>query len=277
MTAVEGANLAVPGPEWDGHVLLLHDAEAERLAGLTAWVRRGLHLGEKVVYTAGTVEPAHSLLAVLEERGVDAAAAVRDGRLALLPVEQFYPPEGQHVVVERALAEGFVAVRMSAEARTALAMLSPAAYRGLEQRMDDLVRSRPVSAMCQYARATTTGASLDNVVAIHLTGVRQSTFATGRDQHGLVLRGEIDTTNTDVFTAVLAAACASRPTVLWLDLAEVTYIDAGSCWRLDDATRRFRAAGGQVLLVAPQPSVERTLRILEVDELPGVQLVGGEP
>jgi len=64
--------------------------------------------------------------------------------------------------------------------------------------------------------------------------------------------------------------------VLWVDLSEVSYVDAGSCWRLDDATRGYRSSGGHVLLVAPQPPVELTMRMLEVDELPGMHLVGGE-
>jgi anti-anti-sigma regulatory factor len=31
-----------------------------------------------------------------------------------------------------------------------------------------------------------------------------------------------------------------------------------------------------MLLVAPQPQVERTMRLLGLDELPGVEIVGGE-
>jgi anti-anti-sigma regulatory factor len=265
-----------PGLEWDGHVLLLHRTEDERLTGLTAWVRRGLELDEKVVYTEVRLRREESLFAVLDARGVDAATAVRDGRLAVLPPEEFYPPDGQHVVVERALAEGFGSVRISAEVRAALSVLSPDAVRGVERQIDDLVRIRPVSALCQYARASTTGALLDDAVATHLFGVRESTFATAQDLDGLALRGRIYPTNTDVFTAVLAAASRNRSGVLWLDLADVAHVDAGSCWQLDDATRAFRAAGGHVLLVAPQAPVERTLWVLEVDDLPGMHLVTGE-
>jgi hypothetical protein len=56
---------------------------------------------------------------------------------------------------------------------------------------------------------------------------------------------------------------------------ELSYLDAGSCRRIDDATRAFRAVGGHVLLVAPQPPVEHTLRIMEVGALPGMHLLGG--
>lgn len=264
-----------PGTQWDGHVLLLHRTEGERLAGLVAWVRRGLELGEKIIYTELPLMPEDALVSVLEARGVD-AAAVRDGQLTVLPPEEFYPPEGQRVVVERALAEGFTSVRISAEVRAALSVLSPDAVHGVEQRLDALVGDLPMSAMCQYAEAATTGTWLDDAVATHLSGVHQSTFSTSRDLDGLALHGEVDATNTDVFTSVLNAASRHWSRVLWVDLGEVSYVDAASCWRLDDATRAFRSSGGHVLLVALQPQVELTMRMLEVDELPGMHLVGGE-
>ena len=207
---------------------------------------------------------------------MDVSAAVLEGRLSVLPVEEFYPPQGQRVVVERALAEGFESVRMSAEARAALTILSPDAVHGVEEQIDELVRTLPVSAMCQYPEAATTGMWLEEAVATHLFGVRQSTFSTSQDLDGLALHGEVDSTNTDVFTAVLTTASRSQSRVLWVDLAEVRYLNARSCWRLEDATRSLRAAGGHVLLVAPQPPVELTMRALEVDELPGMHLLGGE-
>jgi anti-anti-sigma regulatory factor len=265
-----------PGLEWDGHLLLLHRTEDERLAGLTAWVRRGLDLGEKVIYTEVRHQPENGLLAVLTARGVDVAEAVCSGALVVLPPREFYPREGQQGVVERAFAEGFAAVRISAEATTALSTLPPDEVHGVEQQIDELVRTQPVHAMCQYEEATTTGPWLEDAVAVHLTGVRQTTFATSQALDGLALHGEVDATNTDVFAAVMIAASRRASRVLWLDLAELAYLDAGSCWRLDDATRPFRAAGGNVLLVAPQPSVERTMRMLEVDELPGMHVLGGD-
>jgi anti-anti-sigma factor len=216
------------------------------------------------------------LFALLTERGVDVADAVCNGSLVVLPVEEFYPPEGQRVVVERALAEGFASVRISAEARAALSILSPGAVHGVERQISELVRTGSVHAMCQYEQATTSGTWLDDAVAQHLTGVHQSTFSTSSDLDGLALQGEVDATNTDVFASVVTAAGSTAPHVLWLDLAELTYLDAGSCWRLDDATRAFRAAGGHVLLVAPRPQVQRTLQMLEVDELPGMHVLGGD-
>lgn len=262
---------------WDGHVLLLHSTEQERREELTAWMRRGLELGEKIIYTEPADGPDQPLRAVLEAGGVDVATAIRDGQLVVVPPGLSHPPAGRHGLVERALAEGFPGVRVSAGEGAAPVVLPPAAYRESERRMDELIRTKPVSAMCQHARSTTTAAWLGDLVAAHLTGVHESTLATGGSSDGLTLRGEIDTANADVFDAVLAAANHATTRALRLDLADVTYLDAGTGRRLDDATRPLRAAGGQVQLVAPQPQVERTLRCLDLDDLPGMQLVGDEP
>jgi anti-anti-sigma factor len=259
---------------WDGHVLLLHATEAERRTALAAWVQRGLDLGQKIIYTEAPTTSKDALPAVLEASGVDGGAAMRDGFLEVLPLAEFYPPEGQQAVVERALADGFRSVRMSAEARAALSVLSPADYLGFERRMDLLVRSRPVDAMCQYPQADTTGPWLDETVAVHLGGVRQALFSTGADGQGLAVSGEVDATNREVFTVVLAEACRNTDRVLWLDLAGLSYLDASSCWCLEECTRALRADGGHVLLVAPQPSVERVLRLLGLHELPGLSLMG---
>jgi anti-anti-sigma regulatory factor len=266
----------VPGTECGEHVLQLHRTEDERLASLAAWVCRGLDLGEKVICTELPGRPEDSLMAVLEARGVDGAAAARDGQLALPPVGEFYASEGHAAVVERALAEGFHQVWMSGAEHLALTVLSPADYWVVEQRMDELVRTMPVHTLCQYPQARMAGAPLEDVVAVHRSGVRQAIFATSRDLDGLALHGEVDASSIDVFQAVLDAASRSAARVLWLDLAEVAHLDAGACWRLEDTTRTFRIAGGQVLLIAPQPQVEVILQLMEVDELPGVHVLAAQ-
>jgi anti-anti-sigma factor len=272
------ASAAAAGSDWDGHLLLLHDTEAERLAGLTAWVCRGLERDEKVIYAeTPDLPPAQSFLGVLAGRGVDVAAATAEGRLAVLPLAEFYPPDGQVTVIERALAEGFGRVRMSAEARAALTFLPERAYTGFEATMDELCRTRPVSAMCQYDRRTTTGARLRQAVAIHLVGVRQGRLRTSPDGQGIALTGQIDVANADTLAATLQAATNTATRVVWLDLEALEFLDAAACRALTVATRRFRERGGQVLLVAPQPAVEQTLRLLDLDQLPGLDVIGGGP
>ncbi|MGR6964056.1 MEDS domain-containing protein [Geodermatophilus sp. URMC 61] len=269
-----GVDGATAGPEWDGHLLLLHESAAERQAGVAAWVQRGLDLGEKVLYAEGPDEGKGSLTAALEAHGVDAATAVADGRLALVPLAEFYPSDGQRLVVDRALAEGFPAVRMSVGALAAVTVLSPGHYLTVERRMDELVRSLPVSALCQYARSVTTGPALRGAVGVHVAGVREAYFATGAGELGLVLRGEADAGNAEVLEAAVTAFTDVPPRVLYLDLAELSFIDVAACRALAHGSWGFRACGGQVLLVAPPSPVERTLRLLELSDLPGFRLIG---
>lgn len=264
------------GPEWDGHILLLHASESERLAGVTAWVRRGLDRDEKVICTeAADIAPERSLLAVLAERGVDVAAATASGRLEMLPLEDLYPPAGRGGIVDRALAEGFGGVRFTAEATAALSMLSGEAYLMVEREADRLCRTRPVSALCQYERSATK-TRLCELVALH-SSVRQSHLRVGADAHGTILTGQIDTANADMLAAALHAATNTAAQVVWLDLGAVEFMDAAACGVLASVTRVFRDGGGYVLLVRPQQSVERALRLLELDQLEGVEVIGDEP
>jgi hypothetical protein len=78
-----------------------------------------LDRGEKVVYTAGAAAEQGAVLGRLRDQGIDVDAAMAEGRFELLPLAAFYPSQGQDVVVDRALGEGFPAVRMSAEAGAA--------------------------------------------------------------------------------------------------------------------------------------------------------------
>lgn len=272
-----GGDGATAGPEWDGHLMLLHESAAERQAGVAAWVRRGLDLGEKVLYAEGPDEQEGSLVEALEAHEVDAATARREGRLALVPLAEFYPADGQRLVVDRALAEGFPAVRVSVGVLGALTISSAGHHRIVERRLEELVRSLPVSALCQYARDSCRGPTLRDAVGVHVPGIREACLRTGASELGLVLRGEADAGNAEVLEAAVTAFTDVPPCVLCLDLAELTFIDVAACRALAQGSRDLRASGGRVLLVAPPPPIERTLGLLGLSDLPGFQLVGEGP
>jgi anti-anti-sigma factor len=274
---VWGVDGATAGHEWDGHLMLLHESAAERQAGVAAWVQRGLDLGEKVLYAEGPEEREGSLMVALEVHGVDAATALGEGRLTLLPLAEFYPTDGQRLVVDRALAEGFPAVRMSVGALGAVTTLSPGHHLTVERRLEELVRSLPVSALCQYERSATRGPALRDAVDVHVPGIREACFSTGADERGLVLRGEVDASNAEVLEAAVTAFTDVPPCVLSLDLAELTFVDVAACRALARGSCDFRARCGELLLVAPPPPVERTLRLLGLSDLPGFQFIGENP
>jgi anti-anti-sigma regulatory factor len=276
--AVADAGRAVDRPSWDGHLLLLHQSEGDRLVRLAEWVRHGLDGGEKVLYADGP-DPAHSsILDHLRGQGIDVGAATAEGRFELLPLTAFYPSQGQGVVVDRALDEGFPAVRLSAEVAAALTVLTPQAYRDIEQNMDRLCRTRPVSALCQYGRSTTVGPVLGAAVATHPRGVRELMFDSTASPAGLVLHGEIDVDNADVLAAVLgaalAAALSSGRDGLRLDLAGLGFLDVAACRAIADTSRVFRATGRRLLLVGPPPLVAWVMGLVGLTDAPGVALVG---
>jgi anti-anti-sigma factor len=263
---------------WDGHLLLLHRSEGDRLARLAAWVGRGLAQGEKVICTNGGAERDGSVLAHLRYHGIDVDAATAEGRLELLPIDAFYPPGGQDAVVDRALDEGFRALRITAQAHAARTVLTPEAYRDVERKTDQLCRTRPVSAMCQYARPATAGPLLRDAVASHVNGVRELAFSSGENELGLVLHGEVDIANADVLAATVAAALdsanASGRDVVHVDLAEVGFFGAAACRAIVTGSAVFREAGGRLVLVGPQRGVERVLRLVGVHTVPGCELIG---
>jgi anti-anti-sigma factor len=263
-------------PDWHGHLLLLYGSEAERVSALVTWIRRGLDNNEKVIYTESGGEPAQrSVPAILLTHGIDVAVATAEGRLSMVPLPEFYPPGGQLTRVERALAEGFRGLRMTAEVAAALTFLSWRAVMDIERGLEALSRTHPVSAMCQYEQAATLGDSLQEVTVSHVGGIRQRQLSTARLDGGLVLAGDLDLSNRQLLTYTLEAATGQSPGPFRLDLSQVEFLGAAGCRALDEGTRKFRENGGRVLLAAPGPAVERILRLAGVDLLKNIELTGG--
>lgn len=273
---------------WDGHLLLLHRTEAERCEALASWVRRGLESDEKVLYAERGDEPQdRCLLDVLDRHGVDSAAAVAEGRLSVLPLSEFYPPGGQEALVDRALDEGFVRVRLSAEARVVLTRVAQDDYEHFEDAMDVLCATRPVSALCQYDQGATTGWWLRRATGTHLTGLRETQLRSAPADGGLALSGSVDVSNDAVLSAMLVQATGAHPGaedtgraddgLLWLDLADLDFIDVSGCRALATGTERFRRTGGAVAVLAPVAVVDRTLRLMGLDDMPGMAIVASRP
>jgi hypothetical protein len=110
----------------------------------------GLDLGEKAIYTQAPAERDHPVIDALEAHGVDAATAVAEGRLAVLPPAELPSVNGHRQLVDRALAEGFPAVRLSTGDATAMTLLSSGDYLSVDERIDELVCTLPVSVLCEY-------------------------------------------------------------------------------------------------------------------------------
>ena len=283
MTSKDGA----AGLGWDGHLLLLHGSELERGSRLAKWVRRGLERDEQVVYGQDeSVAPKRSVLAVLAQHGIDVQAATADGRLLVLPLDAVYGAGtgGLMARLEQAWAKGYRGVRTSGETSVGRTGAPEEVYPGLAATLERLCRTQPLSALCPYERGTTVGARLEQATAAHTGGIRESQLHTTTTDHGLILAGEVDASNELLLLAAVRAATspASIPTAtstvpgtLEIDLRRVSFLSAGGCRALAVGTQQFRDQGGGVLLVAPQPIVERVLRLYGLDALTHVELIVG--
>lgn len=258
---------------WDGHLLLVHNGEQQRRAGLAAWVRRGLELGAKILYFEPVDEPAgRTLMGVLRDHEIRADAAVGRGQLQVLPADgEAYTQASMSSFVDEALAAGYPTVRWSAEAETAWSVMSRTAHADLEWSTDELCHTRPVSILCQYPAALSQ-ATLQAVCAMHRAGVRESLLHTSPVPGGIALAGEVDVSNEAILRSSLMAA-GSRSEVgrgfFVVDLSRLGFLDVAGAKALLTGTTAHRTNGGRVLLRAAQPPVDRVLRLLGMDRAPG--------
>lgn len=262
------------GAAWGGHLLLVHRSEPERRATVAAWVRDGLASGEKVIYAEPAGEPAgRSLLTLLEEHGLDAGRALADEQLSILRTEDVYPPGGQDAVIRQALDEGYPAVRVSAEASAALSLISESRFLELEHQMEDLCRTLPVSAMCQYDTSVITGRRLADAVASHPGTVWDHQLRLRQVSGRILVDGEVDIADSELLSAALERMALDHDSSLTIDLGGLDFIGVEGCRALLLGTERFREAGGHVFLEAAKAHVTRTLLLVGLHRQPHVCLV----
>lgn len=262
-------------PEWDGHLLLLYDEEPQRRAGVTAWVRRGLELGARILYTEpGDGPPDRSLRGVLRDEP-DALAAMARGQIEVVPAAPAaYEPSFIEATVDRALAEGYPSVRWSGDASTAWSVVPRSRHEVVEQATEELCASRPLSVLCQYAASEAT-AALGMLSQTHGAGVREQLLRAVPVPGGLALAGDLEASNQEVLRSLLATTTgASEGDSFVLDLAAVDFLDLPGVRALMFGTADFRDRGGLVRLQAPPRHVAQLLHLLGVDHEPGLVMRG---
>jgi anti-anti-sigma factor len=260
--------------QWDGHLLLLHDSEAQRRTGVAAWVRRGLARGEKILYTEpATQDRGHVLTAVLEEQQVDVGGALESGQLQVVLADSTaYDPAWQMSVIEDALHDGYPSVRWAGEAATAWGVMSRRVHAEVEQTTDDLCRSQPLSVLCQYP---TSAMSLPQVCSFHGAGVRNASLTAASSADAVHLSGEVDISNHELLHAVLLARTSTaRGTTYTLDLSELTFLDVTGTRAIVSGTYGYRSVGGHVRIRTAHRPVERVLRLLGIDKGGDISMEG---
>jgi anti-anti-sigma factor len=263
-------------PGYEGHVLLLYHEDSYRRTGVTAWLRRGLELGDKILYIEPPDElPARSLSGLLEDQP-EAGEAVERGQIEVIAADRTaYDPGWQASVVKDALLQGYPAVRWSADATTAWSVMPRARHAEVELATDRLCQAHPVSVLCQYPVRESMEV-LGPVSTVHGSGLRERLFQAAPRDGGLAVSGEVDASNHDILRALLQAATAATDHDSFVvDLSGLDFLDIRGARALMAGTAAHRRHGGQVRLRAPQPVVDRLVRLLAFDRSRGVLMEGG--
>lgn len=142
------------------HLCCLYETEEEHRAVLAPFLRQGLEQGEKVVYIVDA-HTAETVLEYLREDGLDVEPYLARGQLSILTVgdaymrEGVFNPDGMVALLqaetERALAEGYSALRVTGEMSWALRGL-PGSERLIEyeSRLNGFFPGSKCLAICQY-------------------------------------------------------------------------------------------------------------------------------
>jgi len=159
------------------HLCCLYKTEEEHRAVLTPFLRQGLERGEKVLYIVDT-RTADTILDYLRDDGLDVQLYLAHGQLVILTRDDAYTREGVfdpdgmidllRTETERALAEGYSALRVTGEMTWALRGL-PGSERLMEyeNRLNEFFPGNQCLAICQYDRRRFDAAALLDVLSAH--------------------------------------------------------------------------------------------------------------
>lgn len=267
------------------HACLAFADDAEQRLLVTAYLRRGLERGERVLYFADETPP-DEVADWLREAGVQPEPPLRSGQLTITTAERSYLSSGSfdpaamtaalHREVAAALAAGYPGFRVSGEMGWALRGVPGADRLGAyETAVQGVFAGRRASAVCQYDARRFDAAALGGVDHRHPLAVEpQALYASGtlrlteafRDgRRTLRVAGEVDRGSCEPLARALETA-ATRPGDVTLDLSDLEFIDlAGLRVLVDTATRL--APDRRLHLLDLAPRLCHVIRVVGWDEV----------
>jgi signal transduction histidine kinase len=160
------------------HFAIIYDNHQEQLDFIVPFLRMGLERGEKSVFIFDDNSP-HTVMAAMERYGVDVAAAVATGALAIITKHDAYLKNGDFdpdwmidfliQAIEDAKKEGFRSVRASGEMTWALGPAGTAHGRLLEYecKLNSFFSGYDMGGICQYNRRRFRPETLMHVIHTH--------------------------------------------------------------------------------------------------------------
>ncbi|MFJ3670835.1 MEDS domain-containing protein [Streptomyces sp. NPDC090106] len=289
--AVPPTRTAVGQMRHGDHLLLGYETDEERETVLAAFLLDGLACGHRGLLLPPADLPAKLALSFLEAHGCAVGDELAAGRLRV--DGHLSSPQGLRDLDEvirrealRAVADGYLGLRVATEILRAQAGKGLRTLRDSELLLDPVFAALPVLGICQYDRRVFDESELDPLTVLHHG--RVGADAVWRDDllsitrtfapPGLALAGEVDDTNV---TAVARALHAERarphsrtPTgpLTRLDLRNLSFIDVGALRLLVFSALGLSTAGGTLVLHGVAPHVRRVLRVNGWDRVPGLRL-----
>jgi PAS domain S-box-containing protein len=159
------------------HLCCIFETEEEHQSVVTSFLRQGLEQGEKAIYIVDT-HTAETILGYLRDDGMDVQPYLDRGQLVILTGDQTYVQAGVfdpdrmiallQSETERALAEGYPALRVTGEMSWALRGL-PGSEQLIEYeaRLNEFFPGSQCLAICQYNRRRFEPAVLLEVLRTH--------------------------------------------------------------------------------------------------------------
>jgi hypothetical protein len=144
------------------HFCCIYKTDEEHRALVTPYIRLGLERGEKVFYIVDQ-HTSEEVLGYLRDDGLDTGPFLESGQLSILSVDDAYmkggvfDPDGMIALLreetEKALAEGYTALRVTGEMTWALKEL-PGSERLIEyeSKLNRFFPGSRCMAICQYDR-----------------------------------------------------------------------------------------------------------------------------
>ncbi|GAA1320877.1 STAS domain-containing protein [Pseudonocardia xinjiangensis] len=244
-----------------GHHALLAASDRHRRTEIDTWLLAAHSRGEKVLTLAAP-------------DGFDAGVHRSGAGPVVLDPADLRPAAEPARLVLHALDEGYRGLGVVMWADGVVAASSNEMYSDVEAVLGDLSRNHQVSVLCLYDRAAGMD-HLDLAVTGHPDGLHEQQLDVRRREATLHLGGEIDMTNLDVLAVALRSLTRTAGRTVRIDLGGLRFLGVSGVRLLHLETAAFRAAGGQVELHGAAPHLTRVLRLLQLDQLPGLTLVPG--
>ncbi|MGM1057671.1 MEDS domain-containing protein [Saccharothrix sp. Mg75] len=254
------------------HVCWRYDDPRDFHGHVREFLAEGMAEGQRVCYV-GTGDVADLVGHLRGVEGVD--EALRSGAAAVASLDATYPvdaviePSAQvrtyAEATRAALAAGFTGLRVAADCTSLVRTPEQlAAFARYEHLIDRYMTGHPFSAMCAYSGAELEDRAIAELACMHPnTNSSSAGFRLHAAEGGVVvLGGEVDLSNGDLFTLALTRA-ALRPDGgrLVVDASELAFLDHRALLHLADHVADL---GATAVLRAPWPGIDTLVDLLDI-------------